>query len=113
MKFFAFVVTLIAATGIAASLAQEIKIDNLEAAGLKVTGITVEVIKQCDATYSSNDKNKDGVLDRVCVGLEYNVCDPDGVAVAFNKYQQEGKVCRSYQCAGPNDIVAGPVPLCD
>lgn len=113
MKFFAFVVTLIAATGIAASLAQELKIDNLAAAGLKVTGITVQVIKKCDATYSPNDRNKDGVLDRVCVGLEYNVCNPNGVAVAYNAYQQAGKVCKAYQCVPPNTVAVQPAVVCD
>tara|TARA_B110000483_G_scaffold19507_1_gene21423 strand:- start:1197 stop:1538 length:342 start_codon:yes stop_codon:yes gene_type:complete len=113
MKFFAFVITLIAIIGITASIAQEIKIDNLEAAGLKVTAITVEVIKKCDATYSPNDLNKNGILDRVCIGLEYDVCNPDGVAVAYNKYQQAGKTCKTYQCVPENTVVAGPVPLCN
>jgi hypothetical protein len=77
--------------------------EDLAKGGLKVTGYILESVTEPVCTnpiYDQWDLNQDGVLDQICVGLTYDVCEVDGVATAYFDFSVKGGVC--------NDV---PVPF--
>jgi|TARA_B110000914_G_scaffold218003_1_gene224779 hypothetical protein len=118
MKFFAMTIIGILLSSLAmAQNEREFDFKNLEALGIKITGIQFTTNEnKCDVKYYSPfDATQNGVLDSVCVGLKYDVCDPEGESKAYFKFQQDGGVCQGEpdrtQCVQPGELTTG-APLC-
>jgi hypothetical protein len=113
-----YLVALLAALAVFASASNAdttVKLSDLEAAGVKITSITLESVQPsvcANPQYDVSDTNRDGTFNRICVGLKYDPCNEDGVAIAYSAWQEAGKVCKDRVCAKPDEIVAGPVPAC-
>ena len=112
MRIFALIVIGIAISGVVmAQNEREIDLRNLRDLGIDITGIQFTVNEpQCEVKYFSPfDTKQDGILDRVCVGLQYDTCDPNGEAEAYFEFQRKGGVCKTT----PPAPVPEPVVYCD
>tara|TARA_R110002096_G_scaffold340926_1_gene534033 strand:- start:635 stop:1006 length:372 start_codon:yes stop_codon:yes gene_type:complete len=92
--------------------------DELSKAGLRVSGYILESITEpvcANPVYDQWDIDKDGVLDQICVGLKYDVCEVDGVATAYFDFSVKGGVCSdipvSPVCVPAGDLTTG-APVC-
>ena len=96
--------------------------EELAKSGLKVTGYILENITEpicANPVYDQWDINEDGVLDQICVGLEYDVCEVDGVATAYFDFSVKGGVCSDTpapfipdNCAPEGTISVSPAVVC-
>lgn len=92
--------------------------EDLAKGGVKVTGYILESITEpvcANPVYDQWDIDKDGVLDQICVGLEYDVCEVDGVATAYFDFSVKGGVCSdipvSPVCVPAGELTTG-APVC-
>ena len=117
MKFFAItIIGILLSSVVMAQNEREIDIRNLRDLGIEITGIQFTVnAPQCEVKYFSPfDTKQDGILDRVCVGLEYDTCDPNGESKAYFEFQRKGGVCKTTPAPEPvvycdeNKIVVSP-----
>ena len=123
MKFFAMIIIGILLSSLAmAQNEREFDFKNLEALGIKITGIQFTTNEnKCDVKYYSPfDATQNGVLDSVCVGLKYDVCEVDGVATAYFDFSVKGGVCNDVpipvvpvepDCVPAGDLTTG-APVC-
>ena len=88
---------------------QTILTTDLENGGIKVKGYIVETgVPACkNPMYDYNDRDSNGVFDRVCVGLKYDPCDKENsIAKAYFERQQQGLVCQDRPKCG--DLTISP-----
>jgi len=92
---------------------QTILTEDLRKGGLIVKGFIVDTQQPfCDKpTYDYNDRDSNGVFDRVCVGLKYDPCNKEeSIALAYIKWQQDGKVCQDRPKCGELTVSPAPTP---
>lgn len=110
--------TLVAIVLVGASsclLAKETTItdEQLAQGGIVIRAITIEDgVSLCkNPDYDESDRDRNGVFDRICIGLTYDPCDRlSSIAQSYVEWQQEGRVCEDRPLC--RDIAISPVRDC-
>lgn len=96
--------------------AVEVEIDTaaLEAGGIRVSGLVLDITStvSCDnPQYNEFDTNQDGVLDKECYGLRYNPCSGEGPD--YHAYYLAGGTCgeKPVVCIPDGNLTTG-APAC-